>query len=247
MKSFLAALMFLTRIPVPNIQISKKNWNKSTVYYPLIGLIIGTLLMLAFLGLEKLFLSPAVTAFLIVLLWIWITGGLHIDGWMDLADGFGSNRSPDEMLEIMKDSRVGAMGVIAAICLIMGKWVAVYELVQMDLAIILIFSPWMARFLLINAIKFWPYRNKGGLGEGLRTYLTMTIVLVNFILILVIMYTFTGFYGILLFFITAIAVGLFILKIYRKLKMLTGDCYGALVEWSECISLYLALIIWRLV
>lgn len=246
MKSFLAALMFLTRIPVPTIHVSNSIWKKSAVFYPLVGFIIGSLLMFAYLGLKQLF-SPPVTAFLIVLLWIWITGGLHIDGWMDLADGFGSNRSLDEMLKIMKDSRVGAMGVIAAILLIMGKWVAVYELLQLDLPIILIFSPLYARFLLINAIKFWPYRNDGGLGEGLQTYLTMPIMLVNFLLIIVITYIFTGLNGILLIFVTAIAVGFFILKIYHRLTMLTGDCYGAIVEWSECISLFLALAIWRLV
>lgn len=243
MKSFLAALMFLTRIPVPGIQVSSTNWKKSAVYYPLIGLIIGSLLALGFIGLEKLF-SPIVTSFLLVLLWIWVTGGLHIDGWMDLADGLGSSRSREEMLEIMKDSRVGAMGVIAAILLIMGKWVALYELVQLDLPIILVFSPMYARFLLMIAIKFWPYRNEGGLGEGLRTYLTITNVVVNFILMLVMTYIFTGFYGILLFVLTAIAAGLFILNIYRKLKMLTGDCYGAIVEWSECVTLFLSLGIW---
>lgn len=244
MKAFLAAIMFLTRIPVPKIHVSSTDWKKSTVYFPFIGLMIGALLMLASFGLEKLFSAP-VSAFLIVLLWIWITGGLHIDGWMDLADGFGSNRSLDEMLEIMKDSRVGAMGVIAAICLILGKMVAVYGLIQLKLPMILIFSPFYSRFLLISAIKFWPYRNEGGLGTGLSTYLSLPVVLVNLLLILTITYLLTGVYGLLLFLITAIITGLFILKIYQKLNMLTGDCYGAIVEWSECITLFLALAIWR--
>ncbi len=54
-------------------------------------------------------------------LWVWLTGGLHLDGWMDVADGFGSYRSRERTLEIMKDSRVGAMGVIAAILLLLLK------------------------------------------------------------------------------------------------------------------------------
>ncbi|XJZ28677.1 adenosylcobinamide-GDP ribazoletransferase [Bacillota bacterium Lsc_1132] len=244
MKAFLAALMFLTRVPVPNIHVSSADWKKSTVYFPLIGLIIGALLWLAFWGLEILFMPP-VSAFLIVLVWIWITGGLHIDGWMDLADGFGSNRSREEMLEIMKDSRVGAMGVIAAICLIVGKMVAVYELVQLNLPVILVFSPWFSRFLLISAIKYWPYRSEGGLGAGLSTYLSLPVILVNLVLIGTISYWLTGVYGLLLFLITATLTVFFILKIYRKLKMLTGDCYGAIVEWSECLCLFLALAIWR--
>lgn len=245
MKAFFAAVMFLTRIPVPKITVSNLDWKKSAAYFPLIGFIIGGFLLLGLFALKELFSTP-VAAFLIVLLWIWITGGLHIDGWMDLADGFGSSRSREEMLEIMKDSRVGAMGVIAAICLIAGKMVAVNELIRLNLPAVLVFSPLYARFLLIAAIKFWPYRSEGGLGAGLAAHLTLPAVLVNFILIAGMTYWLTGVNGLLLFFLTAIITGLFILKIYEKLKMLTGDCYGAIVEWAECLSLFLALAIWRL-
>ncbi|WP_223588105.1 adenosylcobinamide-GDP ribazoletransferase [Neobacillus bataviensis] len=245
MKAFLAALMFLTRIPIPKIEVSNTDWKKSPVYFPLIGLLIGGLLCLAMLGFGKLFLAP-VNAFLIVLVWIWITGGLHIDGWMDLADGLGSNRSREQMLEIMKDSRVGAMGVIAAICLIAGKIVAVYEVVEIHEPLILVLSPWMARFLLICAIKFWPYRNESGLGSGLSAFLSYPIMLIHLILILLISYWAAGLNGIMLLFMTSLLTLLFILNIYRKLNMLTGDCYGAIVEWSECVSLFLALAIGRL-
>lgn len=246
MKVFVAALMFLTRIPLPKIRVSKQEWIKSTVYFPLIGLMIGGILFLAILGIEKLF-SFSITAFLIVLLWIWITGGLHIDGWMDLADGFGSNRSREETLEIMKDSRVGAMGVIAAICLIAGKIAAVEELIRLNLPIMILLSPLYSRFFLIGAIKFWPYRSEGGIGEGLSTYLSMPVMLLNLVVIVIYTYWLTGVYGLLLFFITAILTGIFILKIYQKLKMLTGDCYGAIVEFSECLCLFLALAVWRFV
>ncbi|MFX3623861.1 MAG: adenosylcobinamide-GDP ribazoletransferase [Ectobacillus sp.] len=243
-KPFLAALMFLTRIPAPNIQVSDTDWKKSAVYFPVVGLIIGTILAFAVLGFEKLF-SPFVSAFLIVLLWIWITGGLHMDGWMDVADGFGSNKSREEMLAIMKDSRVGAMGVIAAICLIMGKWAAVYELLRLDLPMFLVICPFYARFLLMGAIKCWPYRSEGGLGEGLHTYVTLPVVIVNLILVAAATYALTGLYGMLLLIIAAIASSLFAIKMYKTLHMLTGDCYGALVEWSECVVLFLALAIWR--
>lgn len=246
MRAFLAALMFLTRIPIPKIHVSNEDWKKSPVYFPFVGLLIGGLLWVALYGSEKLFPST-VSAFLIVLVWIWMTGGLHIDGWMDLADGFGSNRSRDEMLEIMKDSRVGAMGVIAAICLIIGKIVAVYEVLQLNLPIVLILSPWFARFLLICAIKFWPYRNESGLGAGLSAFLSIPILLVHLVLILMISFWIAGMYGWLLLVMTTILTILFIRRIYRKLSMLTGDCYGAIVEWSECVSLFLALALWRMV
>ncbi|WP_318505956.1 adenosylcobinamide-GDP ribazoletransferase [Bacillus sp. T3] len=245
MKAFLAALMFLTRIPLPQINISKNDWHKSAIYFPLVGLVIGAILYLTSWGLERLF-PTTVTAFLVVLMWIWITGGLHIDGWMDLADGFGSNKSREQILEIMKDSRVGAMGVIAAICLIGGKWVAVYELLQHDRAIMLVMSPIFARFLLISAIRLFPYRQEGGIGAGLRTSLSVIIVFLNLLFILIVAYYLIGSIGILILGGTAIFSGLLAINIYKKLEMLTGDCYGALVEWSEVVALFVSLAIWRI-
>lgn len=245
MKAFLAALMFMTRIPLPQINISKVDWHKSARYFSLIGLVIGGFLYLAAITLEQFF-PATITSFFVVLLWIWITGGLHIDGWMDLADGFGSNKNREQILEIMKDSRVGAMGVIAAICLIGGKWIAVFELLQHEKAIILFFSPIIARFLLINAIRFFPYRNQGGIGEGLRNYLSWLAIFLNFVFILCLSYYLIGMNGLLLLVVTAICCGLLVVTIFKKLGMLTGDCYGALVEWSEAVSLFAALAIWRL-
>lgn len=245
MKAIFAALMFMTRIPLPPMNISKTDWHKSARYFQLVGLVIGGVLYLASLTLEQFF-PTTITAFFIVLLWIWITGGLHIDGWMDLADGFGSNKSREQILEIMKDSRVGAMGVIAAICLIGGKWIAVFELLQQEAAIILLLSPILARFLLISAIRFFPYRNQGGIGEGLRGYLSWFVIFLNFVFILLLSYYLIGMNGILLLFITAIISGLLVVTIFKKLGMLTGDCYGALVEWSEAVSLFVALVLWRL-
>lgn len=245
MRSLLAALMFLTRIPLPQMNISKTDWHKSAVYFPLVGLVIGGMLYLTSLGLDFLF-PTAVSAFFIVVVWIWVTGGLHIDGWMDLADGFGSNRSREQILEIMKDSRVGAMGVIAGICLIAGKWVAVYELLHQDLAIILLISPLVARFLLISAIRFFPYRQQGGIGEGLRLYLTIPILLLNFLVIVELINYLNGVNGLLVLIGTSIISGLLVFNIYKKLGMLTGDCYGALVEWSEVVFLFISLAIWRI-
>ncbi|MCZ4151790.1 adenosylcobinamide-GDP ribazoletransferase, partial [Escherichia coli] len=93
---------------------------ESVVYYPLVGAAIG---LAVWLG-GALFgtVLPALPAAVLTLtLWVWLTGGLHLDGWMDTADGLLSYRSRERMLEIMKDSRVGAMGVIACVLLLMMK------------------------------------------------------------------------------------------------------------------------------
>lgn len=245
MNSFLTALMFLTKIPLPRFHGTKDDWYKSAIYFPIIGLMIGVLLLLVYLVLEAFF-SNSITALFIVFFWIWITGGLHIDGWIDLSDAIGSNRSQEHMLEIMKDSRIGAMGAIAAICLIVGKIIAVYEIVQHLPIEILLISPFFARISLIGAIKFGNYRKEGGLGEGLSTYLTPFIIFVHAFIVLSITYLILQLKGISLLFLTIFVNMLFLWYIYRKLKVLTGDCYGALVEWSEAATLFSAILLWGL-
>ncbi|GAA3326402.1 hypothetical protein GCM10020331_062160 [Ectobacillus funiculus] len=108
---FLSALMFfLTRIPVPYISVTDRDWKRSSIHFPFIGLIIGGLLYAEAMVLKQVFFPFCFGLFLLYLRGSGLLGGLHIDGWMDLADGLGSNRSKERMLEIMKDSRVGAMG-----------------------------------------------------------------------------------------------------------------------------------------
>ncbi|UGB33005.1 MULTISPECIES: adenosylcobinamide-GDP ribazoletransferase [Bacillaceae] len=244
-KAFLSALSFLTRIPAPSSQLSSKDWQKSVIFYPLVGLLIGMIIALGSVLLVEVF-PLTITAFFLLVLWVWITGGLHLDGWMDLADGLGSNRSREQMLEIMKDSRVGAMGVIAAILLMIGKGMAIYELLSMNLTFLLIFSPLFARFVLIFSIKAFPYKKEGGLGEGLHRYLSIPVIVLNLAFVLAITFFLLSFHGLILIILSVIVSTIFVLYVFKKLGMLTGDCYGAIIEWSECVSLFLAIAIWRL-
>jgi adenosylcobinamide-GDP ribazoletransferase len=245
MKAFFTAMMFLTRIPLPNFHSSKEDWYKSAIYYPIVGLILGCLLLIVHYSFEKIF-PISVVALFIVFFWIWITGGLHLDGWIDLHDAVGSNRNREQMLEIMKDSRIGAMGAISVICLIIGKIVAVFEIIQQLPVILILFPPLFARVCLVGAIKFGKYRQDGGLGTGLHTYLSPSVILGHVLLVIGITYFFLGLTGILLFLLTILFSGLFLWNIYRKLKVLTGDCYGACIEWSETVTLFLAIFLWEL-
>ncbi|HQJ31558.1 MAG TPA: adenosylcobinamide-GDP ribazoletransferase, partial [Syntrophales bacterium] len=115
MKALLAAFQFLTTIPLPGGKgTGEGDIAGSLPFFPVVGLLIG---MAAAAGdfVFSLLFPPGVAAVLTVLLLVLITGGLHLDGLADTADGIFSVRNRERMLEIMRDSRIGTMGVLAVV------------------------------------------------------------------------------------------------------------------------------------
>ena len=115
MRSFLTALQFLTRIHlVRQENLTAEDFGRSTRFFPLVGVVLGALYLLAALACLAFLGLPSYTGkAILVLLPLLLTGGLHADGFMDTVDGLFSGRSRERMLEIMKDSRTGSFGVAA--------------------------------------------------------------------------------------------------------------------------------------
>jgi adenosylcobinamide-GDP ribazoletransferase len=144
----LLSMQFLTVIPVRR-QI---DWNGdvarwSVRFFPLIGAIIGTVaammydLFSAFSSFSPLFLA-------LFLMWlpVWLTGGLHADGWMDVSDAFFSYRDIKRRQEIMSDSRVGAFAVLSIFCLLSFRLLFLLETIRTGLnALLLIVVPLLSR------------------------------------------------------------------------------------------------------
>jgi len=121
MKSLFAALQFLTVIPVPaSWGGGTRELERSVWFFPLVGLFLGALLAALDTGLATL-LPPLPASAIIVLASIALTGGFHVDGLADTADGFMSSRPRERILEIMKDSRTGPMGVVAVVSVVILK------------------------------------------------------------------------------------------------------------------------------
>lgn len=244
MKSFIAALGFLTRIPMPNTEINSKQWKKSVLHYPFVGVIIGSILVLS--SYTFTIFSSFLASILILTVWVWITGGLHLDGWMDLADGIGSNRSKERMLEIMKDSRVGAMGVIAALLLFLLKVGAIHELFILHSTLFLLIPTLLARFILLIAIHYFPYVSNEGLGTGLKEFVTTRKIMIWFSVILTFVYLLFSIKGMMVIIASLLIGFLFLHYISRKLGGLNGDCYGATIEWTELVTLLTFIVIERM-
>ncbi|WP_408006358.1 adenosylcobinamide-GDP ribazoletransferase [Pseudalkalibacillus sp. A8] len=130
-KGFIINLQFFTMIPIPlEVPMDEDHLEKAVRTFPLLGLFQGFIyaFLVYFLVHWTPFSSLAI-AFFLWLVMILLTGGIHLDGWMDASDAYFSYRSIEKRLEIMKDPRVGAFGVLSVIILLSTKFLFIYEIV----------------------------------------------------------------------------------------------------------------------
>ncbi|WP_438446573.1 adenosylcobinamide-GDP ribazoletransferase [Gorillibacterium sp. sgz5001074] len=164
-----AAFQLLSRIPFPvQVPFEERVLSRSVVFYPAVGLVIGLLLAGAGTVLSAV-LPVEVSAALLAGLWVALTGGLHLDGLMDTADGLLSHRSRERMLEIMKDSRVGAMGVMACVLQLLLKYALLHALLEAQWPLaagLLAAAPVWSRWFMVAAVVSWPYAREGQPGMG---------------------------------------------------------------------------------
>jgi adenosylcobinamide-GDP ribazoletransferase len=241
MSAFLHALTFLTRIPV-RFTAKADDWQKSAPYYPLVGFVIGVIL--AALGLISALLMPPLLASVAVTAgWVWVTGGLHLDGLMDTADGIGSSRTRERMIEIMKDSRVGAMGVLASTIQLLLKLCAIFSLITISFPyslLVLLLAPALGRAGILLSMSFWPYLHgeEKGMAAGLIKGLTPSKRNLSLVLTAVFAVLFAGPWLAIITWIAWFGFSwAFNRSICKKLGGLSGDTYGALVELSETLTL----------
>lgn len=232
--SFLLAVQFLTRIPVPiNSAITDKQLGYSVLYYPLVGFLIGGILVLWAILLAHV--AVAVQAALLLLFWIFITGGLHLDGLADCADAWaGGLGNPQRSLDIMKDPAAGSIAVLSLVLLLLLKWTILTELLAKSQLNSLILVPMLGRCAILALMLSTPYLRKQGLGSVLIQHLPKTAaktILASCLLL--------GFYGLgFLPVFFALLMLLWIRKLaLHRLGGVTGDVYGAAVELVEAAVL----------
>lgn len=254
-----AAFQLLSRFSVPvEIPFNNKVLRRSVICYPLVGLAIGLALAGACWGLSLL-LPPVPAAALVTGLWVALTGGFHLDGLMDTADGILSHRSREEMLAIMKDSRVGAMGAAACVLQLLLKFALLEGLLESGWQAWAGYLPAVAiwsRWAMAAAVAWWPYaRSGGGLGAllsgfGGRQLAVCTVLATG----LSAGAGALGGEGLLTGAMPALALGLPALgfsvllarSLAAKLGGLTGDTYGAINELAETFLLLVILLVSRL-
>jgi adenosylcobinamide-GDP ribazoletransferase len=248
-KKFLYALRFLTVIPLPYRQDEDMtDVARSHALFPLIGFLLGLILWGA-AELSLLIFSPLTTGFLLMIASLLMTGGLHLDGLSDLADGLGGGRDREKRLEIMKDSRIGAFGALTLIGFLLVKGLLFWELLSRlegTSLLLLVLPPLWARGFVVLIIRIFPSARPGGMGEffqkSARPADLITAVILTAGLSALILITSGQIVQLallpMLFLVMLIPAG----RINKLLIGLTGDCYGALIEGSELLSLFLLIL-----
>lgn len=171
MKSLLLAVQFLTRLPLPQVTSDDpRAFGRSMLWYPLVGLLIG---MMLWGGMLLLVNVPAMlSAALLLIAWVLITGALHLDGLADSADAWlGGYGDRERTLAIMKDPYCGPAAVVVLLCVLLGKFAALHAIVSSANGLALVLAPVLARVALPALFLTTPYVRQHGLGSQLAAYL----------------------------------------------------------------------------
>jgi len=239
-RHFLIALQFLTIVRLRNdLAETEADLAASVGYYPLVGLVLGLVLTGIFFILRS-FLPTPIVGLLLVAAQAVLTGGLHLDGLADTADGLFSHRHRSRKLAIMKDSAVGVFGVLALFFVLTLKFLLLSNLNSPAAWTGLILFPIWGRWAVSLTACLSEYaRAEGGLGRPFidlagpkELYLaggaTMGLSLL-----------FLSLAGLIVALVIALAAGLGVLFWRKQLGGVTGDVLGATVELSETLGLLL--------
>ncbi len=240
---FWASLQFLTIFPTPlRHEVAERTSGPSLPYFPLVGLILGAILLGLYYGLILILPSSIVTALLIIALVV-LTGAHHLDGFIDTCDGVFASKSKKERLAIMSDTKVGAFGIVGVVLLLLLKYVSLFSVSEILPALLLM--PTLSRWTMVSMIFIFPYAKSAGMGLPFKQGATWQRLTVTTVIALIVAVVLLKWWGLLLMAVLwLIAFGIAGYFRYR-LGGLTGDSYGAINEISEVIVLLLIILIGR--
>ncbi len=252
MNSFLIGLQFLTRIFVVKQSVwTEQSFGESVKFFPAVGAVLG-IFYAAIVGAISFLNLPLFTGAVGFATMIILTGGIHCDGLMDSADGLFSGREREKILEIMKDSRAGAFGVVSMILVAALEIATLIELARLStwwLCAAIYSAPIIARLMMVVTIGAFPYARQSGMGKAFAQFTTRRTIIFaagETILLLLPLILISK-----IFFLCAAAASLVALIVTikfarfstRKIGGVTGDIYGAITTLAEMFLLITFLLI----
>ncbi len=236
-RAWSTAIRFLTAIPWGRWeQVALDDLGCAAALFPWVGGLLGVAVWAVRWGARTVGGSASLAAALALAAWVALTGGLHLDGLMDAADGLFGGHSPEHRLEIMHDERAGAFGVLAAVLILLIKYAAL----KTAPAVGVIWAPVVGRWALTATMAVFPYARKEGLGRmwfdqvngQVLLAATAGVAWIGFALAWPWLWTWWA--------LAAAAGWLTARWILQRVPGLTGDVYGALAELTEALVLVLS-------
>jgi adenosylcobinamide-GDP ribazoletransferase len=234
MRNLRIAFGLMTTLPVR----LPEDWSagdsgRAAVWYPLVGLVIGVLTWLGWKGAILLFPS-LIAGTLTLVVWVLLTGGLHLDGLADCCDGLFASVSRERRLEIMKDPHVGAFGVVGLILILFLKAAALVSLTSISSVGILLAAS-LARWCVLPA-GFLPLARPSGMAADFSSGLRRSSIVVSAIIPLALMIL-LGLRGVLSALTGIGAAALILWQAKLRIGGITGDIFGMIVEVVEVVVL----------
>nr|WP_229225243.1 adenosylcobinamide-GDP ribazoletransferase [Duganella violaceicalia] len=244
---FFTALQFFTRLPIPAWVGFDPAWlNQASRYFPMVGVVVAAITAGVY-ALAAVFLPAPVAVLLSTSAGIYATGAFHEDGFADMCDGFGGGMTPERVLDIMKDSRIGAYGAIGIICLLATKCAALSMLPPLQAIAALFVAHPLSRLMATSLIWRLDYARAEGKAKPLAQKMSTaefalavaTAAIPALAMISCGWLTWPALAaGILA---AAIATAWLAHKFVRRIAGYTGDCLGAVQQLSE-VAFYLCVL-----
>lgn len=241
---FILNLQFFSTIPVKKeIPLTNEYIERAIQTFPLLGILQGLMYAtLCYMLLMVTNLSPLAVAFFLWLFMIILTGGIHLDGWMDTSDAYFSFRQPKERLDIMSDPRIGAFGVLSVIILLIAKMLFFYEIIlrlQTMTYVLIVMVPFFGKTFMGWILCLTPLAKDRGMGYFFQRATKRGTLFIYFFYIILSFLVVWVWKRHLFLFIMVIGVITSLIFIYVRKKVIhwfggiTGDVAGASVEGVE--------------
>lgn len=233
---FYIALVFLTRIPLPQLELDKEKITASVPFFPLAGAVIGIVMWGVFTW-GQFLLPPSVLAAVLAAADIAVTGGMHMDAVADTMDGLFCYGDRDKRLSVMRDSRIGAYGVIGIVLLILFKYALFHAMLDINIPQGMLVYPILGRWVMTYSMEFLPYARKEGLGKDFTSSQSPYKFMLSTAITLLLTWVFSKTQG-LIAAAAAMAGGILLTGHFmRQFGGMTGDTYGAVNMAAEVCAL----------
>jgi adenosylcobinamide-GDP ribazoletransferase len=238
LKRIILMIQFLTRIPIKTtLDVTEEDFGKGLAFAPFVGLVIGVVLYLIYLVFKNTFPVYLIST-VIVVCYLMLSGGIHMDGLGDTFDGVFSGRSKEKVMEIMKDSRTGTFGVLALISIILLDVSLLSMLIPLCDGTIIIIFPILGRMGCLIGAGAFDYARKEGLAKSFVHHCSKNEIMIGLIITLVSVVLVMTSFNILIHVAISLIIS-YLLNLYfsKKLSGITGDTMGAVCELSQTIFL----------